>query len=207
MALLDSKEAKNIESPAFLDENKKTKKDSSQIKKKEKVKPSFANISPIVDISNNDFFEMASGEFLEILQITSKDIYSLNPGDLYNDIGNIGDFLIGYQEDLKIVPLNVPLQLEEQKRHLLKKLKQSRVPLHRKILEKRIDEMLFLEKHRTSREYFLFIYNKDEMKLKQRVTQIKNVLARSNPIVSLSVEKKISILFQMANPCTKPITD
>lgn len=192
-------------SSAFLDEQQKVKKDSQQKQKKQKVKASFASIAPIVDISNNEYLEMASGEYLEILQITSKDIYSLNEGDRYNDIDNLGNFFIGYSEDLKIVPLNMPMQLEEQKRHLLKKSKQTTNPLHKKLLEKRISEMIFLEKHRTNREYFLFVYNKDEMKLKQKVNQIKNVLARSNPVTFLSAEKKISILFQMANPNTKPL--
>jgi hypothetical protein len=207
MALLKSKTTQSNTSTAVLDEHKKLTKVQSSTEKKQKVKPSFAAIAPAVDISNNDFIEMASGEYCEILQITSKDIYSLNPSDLYKDIDNLTSFFIGYSEDQKFVPLNIPLQLEVQKRYITKKMKQTNNPLHRKFLENRLQEFKNLERERTNREYFLFVYNKDEQKLMQKVSQIKNVLSRSNPIISISTEKKISILFQMANPCAKPIVD
>ncbi|WEA41779.1 hypothetical protein [Lysinibacillus fusiformis] len=207
MALLNSKTTKTNTSTAVLDEQKKITKGKLSTEKKQKVKPSFVAIAPAVDLSNNEFIEMSSGEYCEILQITSKDIYSLNLPDLYKDIDNLTNFFIGYPEDQKFVPLNIPLQLEVQKRHITKKMKQTNNPLHRKFLENRLQEFKNLERERTNREYFLFIYNKDEQKLMQKVNQIKNALSRSNPIIPISAEKKISILFQMANPCVKPIVD
>lgn len=207
MVLLKSKSNHSNNSTAVLDEQKKITKEKSQYEKKQKVKRSFAEIAPAIDFSNNDFIEMASGEYCEILQITSKDIYSLNSADLYSDIDNLTSFFIGYSDDLKLIPLNIPMQLEEQKRYITKKIKQTKNPLHRQFLENRIREFKNLEKDRTNREYFLFIYNKDEQKLMQKVNQIKNVLSRSNPIIPINTDKKISILFQMANPCVKPISD
>lgn len=194
-------------STAVLDEHKKATKVKASSEKKQRVKPSFAAIAPVVDVTNNDFIEMASGEYCEILQITSKDIYSLNLSDLYSDIDNLASFFIGYSEDKKLIALNIPLQLDEQKRYITKKIKQATNPLHRKLLENRISEFKNLEKDRTNREYFLFLYNKDEQKLMQKVQQVKNVLSRSNPVIPINLNKKISILFQMANPCVKPITD
>ena len=114
MILIDESKIKRnkqlMAGTAVLDEtNVITEK--SRKEKKEKVKPSFANISPVVDITNNDFFEMRSGEYMEIIQIESKDIYSLNESDLNSDIYNLTNFLTAYTEDIKIVPLNIPLTL------------------------------------------------------------------------------------------------
>lgn len=173
--------------------------------KKAAVKSSFAQISPIVDVTNNDFFEMRSGEYMEIIQIESKDIYSLNDTDLSNDIQNLSTFLTAYMEDIKIVPLNIPLNLEKQKRFIHKRLRQNKIAAYQSFLESRLREFDNLEKHRTNREYFIFMYSEEEKKLLEKLHQIKNLLARSNPVTELSLEKKINILFQMFNPNTKPL--
>lgn len=175
--------------------------------KKAAVKSSFAQISPIVDVTNNDFFEMRSGEYMEIIQIESKDIYSLNDADLSNDIQNLSTFLTAYMEDIKIVPLNIPLNLEKQKRFIHKRLRQNKNAAYQSFLESRLREFDNLEKHRTNREYFIFMYAEEEKKLLEKLHQIKNLLARSNPVTELSIEKKINILFQMFNPNTKPLSE
>lgn len=175
--------------------------------KKAAVKSSFAQISPIVDVTNNDFFEMRSGEYMEIIQIESKDIYSLNDADLSNDIQNLSTFLTAYMEDIKIVPLNIPLNLEKQKRFIHKRLRQNQNAAYQSFLESRLREFDNLEKHRTNREYFVFMYSEEEKKLLEKLHQIKNLLSRSNPVTELSLEKKINILFQMFNPNTKPLSE
>ncbi|WNS78831.1 hypothetical protein RRU94_02480 [Domibacillus sp. DTU_2020_1001157_1_SI_ALB_TIR_016] len=175
--------------------------------KKAAVKSSFAQISPVVDVTNNDFFEMRSGEYMEIIQIESKDIYSLNDADLSNDIQNLATFLTAYTEDIKIVPLNIPLNLEKQKSFIYKRLRQNKNTAYQSFLESRLREFDNLEKHRTNREYFIFMYAEEEKKLLEKLHQIKNLLARSNPVTELSIEKKINILFQMFNPNTKPLSE
>lgn len=194
-------------STALLDESKYIPKKGLQQKKKAVVKPSFAAVAPIVDVSNNEFFEMASGEFMEILQIESKDTYSLNASDLNNDVNNLAELFIFISDDIKIVPLNMNMQLETQKRFFIRKINFCKNPLHKKFLELRLAEFEKIEKYRTNREYFMFVYHKDEQKLKQKISNIKSKLSRSNPVNSLTLDKKINILFQMANPCTKPIVD
>lgn len=195
-----------LSSSAVLDEtNLKTEREFKG--KKPVVKSSFGDIVPVIDVTNNDFFEMRSGEYMEIIQITSKDIYSLNASDRNNDISNLANFLLVYTDDIKIVPLNVPMNLEIQKRLIHKKIKQNKNPAYQFFLESRLAEFENLEKHRTNREYFIFIYADDEKKLLEKSYQIKNLLARSNPLVDLSLEKKLNILFQLFNPNTKPLSE
>lgn len=195
-----------LSSSAVLDEtNLKTEREFKE--KKPVVKSSFGDIVPVIDVTNNDFFEMRSGEYMEIIQITSKDIYSLNASDRNNDISNLANFMLVYTDDIKIVPLNVPMNLEIQKRLIHKKIKQNKNPAYQFFLESRLAEFQNLEKHRTNREYFIFIYADDEKKLLEKIYQIKNLLARSNPLVDLSLEKKLNILFQLFNPNTKPLSE
>lgn len=195
---------KNGKSIAILDE--KNVVSEKKIKKsKVKVKSSFADISPIVDITNNDFFEMRSGEYLEIIQIETKDIYSLNSSDLNDDVNNLANFYTAYTSDIKKVPLNVPLNLEEQKDHIYRQIKKCKNQVYKALLENRLEEFQVLEKNRTNREYFIFLYADEEKKLLEKLHQAKMLLSRSNAPIELTAEKKINILNQMFNPNTKPL--
>lgn len=195
---------KNGKSIAILDE--KNVVSEKKIKKsKVKVKSSFADISPIVDITNNDFFEMRSGEYLEIIQIETKDIYSLNSSDLNDDVNNLANFYTAYTSDIKKVPLNVPLNLEEQKDHIYRQIKKCKNQVYKALLENRLEEFQVLEKNRTNREYFIFLYADEEKKLLEKLHQAKMLLSRSNAPIELTTEKKINILNQMFNPNTKPL--
>lgn len=195
---------KKENSTAILDE-KNVISEKKVKDKKAKVKSSFGDISPVVDITNNDFFEMRSGEFLEIIQIETKDIYSLNSSDLNDDVNNLSNFYTAFTSDIKIVPLNVPLNLEDQKDHIYRQIKKCKNAVYKALLEERLKELQVLEQSRTNREYFIFLYADEEKKLLEKLHQAKMLLSRSNPPVVLTVEKKINILFQMFNPNTKPL--
>lgn len=200
------KKNKKGNSTAILDE-KNTVSEKKIKEKKKKVKSSFAEIAPIVDITNNDFFEMRSGEYLEIIQIETKDIYSLNSNDLNDDVNNIANFYTAFTSDIKIVPLNVPLNLEEQKEHIYRQIKRCKNIVYKSLLESRLKELEVLEKNRTNREYFIFLYADEEKKLLEKLHQAKMLLSRSNPAIELSIEKKINILNQIFNPNTKPLSE
>lgn len=198
------KKKKKEKSTAILDE-KNVISERKVKEKKAKVKSSFADISPIVDITNNDFFEMRSGEYLEIVQIETKDIYSLNSSDLNDDVNNLANFYTAFTSDIKIVPLNVPLNLEEQKDHIYRQIKKCKNAVYKALLEDRLKELQVLEQGRTNREYFIFLYADEEKKLLEKLHQAKMLLSRSNAPIELTAEKKINILNQIFNPNTKPL--
>ena len=200
------KKNKRGNSTAILDE-KNTVSEKKTKEKKKKVKSSFAEITPIVDVTNNDFFEMRSGEYMEIIQIETKDIYSLNSNDLNDDVNNIANFYTAFTSDIKIVPLNVPLNLEEQKDHIYRQIKRCKNVVYKSLLESRLKELDVLEDNRTNREYFIFLYADEEKKLLEKLHQAKMLLSRSNPAIELSIEKKTNILNQMFNSNTKPLSE
>lgn len=209
MTLMDEKNIKKKQkgnSLAILDE-KNLLTDKNVKKKKDKVKSSFAEIAPIIDITNNNFYEMRSGEFMEIIQIETKDIYSLNHHDLSDDVNNLTHFLTAYTHDFKIVPLNVPLNLEEQKDYIYKQIKKNKNVAYSSFLENRLKELEVLEQKRTNREYFIFLYADEEKQLIERLHQATMLLNRSNPVIKLSLEKKNNILHQLFNPNTKPLSE
>lgn len=208
MALFEEnkKQHNRKQSTALLDE-RDIVADRKLRSTKKKIMSSFADISPIIDVTDTDFFEMRNGELLEILQITSKDIYSLNESDKDHDIYALAHFFQVYLPAVKFVPLNTPVNLEIPKKNIMRDIRRNQNPYFLPHLEKKLRDLEFLENNRTDREYFLFIYGNDERALLENRAHAKKLMARSNPIIELTLEKKISILYQLANLNSKPLSE
>lgn len=175
--------------------------------KRAKVVSSFADIIPVIDIAEFDFFEMRNGEYMEIVQVTSKDIYSLNESDKDNDIFSLAYLFQAYIPDLKLVPLHTPVNLELQKNNIIRNIRKCKVPVYIQFLEKKLAELEFIEANRTNKEYFFFMYGESVRSLQERKMQLRKLLGRSNPIIDLDISKKINVLYQLSNLNSKPKTD
>lgn len=175
--------------------------------KRKKIVTSFADIIPIIDIVEYDFFEMRNGEFMEIVQVTSKDIYSLNENDKDNDIFSLAYLFQAYIPDIKLVPLHTPVNLELQKNNIIRNIRKCKEPAYIPFLEKKLAELEFIEKNRTNKEYFFFLYADSIKTLLERKSQFKKLFGRSNPIIELELEKKLNVLYQLSNLNSKPKID
>ncbi|WP_098119155.1 hypothetical protein [Bacillus sp. AFS002410] len=184
--------------PAIFDESqiimKKEQKEDKPI-----IKKSIADIIPVIDLTANGFIELRNGEFMEILQLTTKDVYSLNEEDKNLNIYSFAFFLQSYLEDMKIVPLNFPVDTTIQQQHIQRKLERTDNQLYVPFLKKKLEELRFIEKNRTNREYYLFLYSESEFTLKNKAIQVERLLQRTTPISLLSEEKKIAILYKLNN--------
>ncbi len=208
MSIFDEtkKQSRNKSRTALLDERDIAAERKVRNTKK-KVMSSFSDISPIVDITDSEFFEMRNGELMEILQITSKDIYSLNETDKDNDIYSLAHFFQAYLPAVKVIPLNTPVNLEIPKRLIMRDIRRNQNPYYLPHLEKKLKDLEFLENNRTDREYFVFLYGNDEKSMIENKLHARKLMARSNPLIELSLEKKLSILYQLANLNSKPLSD
>lgn len=172
-----------------------------------KIITSFADIFPITDLTEYDSFEMKDGEYMDIIQVTSKDIYSLNDSDKDNDIFSLAYLFQAYISDIKIVPLNTPVNYEIQKNNIMKNIRNAKTKSYIPFLEKKYAELEFLEEHRTNKEYFFFIYADSPKELVEKKTYLRKLLAKSNPLIEVDLQKKINVLYQLSNLNSKPIND
>ncbi|SFD59941.1 hypothetical protein [Bacillus sp. UNCCL81] len=184
--------------PAIFDESQIMMK-KKQNEDKPIIKKSIADIIPVIDLTGNGFIELRNGEFMEILQLTTKDVYSLNEEDKNLNIYSFAFFLQSYLEDMKIVPLNFPVDTTIQQQHIQRKLERTDNQLYVPFLKKKLEELRFIEKNRTNREYYLFLYSESEFTLKNKAIQVERLLQRTTPISLLSEEKKIAILYKLNN--------
>lgn len=198
---------KENEKKGFFQKYKMKKQKRKQMKqekvkeKKEKVLRQTPSILPFLQI-DNDYILMKEG-VMDILQIETKDLYSLNDTDLQVLLLARARFYRSYYEPLKVIALNFPSNTEKQKEYWLKKRGQTDDPLKLQFIDRKLFELDFLEKERTNREFFLFIYAENEQQLEERKQQVLRGMQQSFPLKKLSVEKKKDVLFVLNNQNTK----
>ncbi len=211
MALIDERKYKkrknhgNAASAVMDEKNMMSLKERKE--KRKKIISSFADIVPIIDIVEYDFFEMRNGEYMEIVQVTSKDIYSLNENDKDNDIFSLAYLFQAYIPDIKLIPLHTPVNLELQKNNIIRNIRKCKEPAYIPFLEKKLAELEFIEEHRTNKEYFFYLYADSIKNLLERKSQFKKLFGRSNPIIELELDKKLNVLYQLSNLNSKPKID
>ncbi|BCC15059.1 hypothetical protein BC30048_p2072 (plasmid) [Bacillus cereus] len=188
------KKKKNPKLLSFL--NKKSKNAPPSVKRK------IAEIMSTVDMTESGVFEMKE-EYLEILQIESDDMYSKNEEEKTFIIYNHAYFYQAYQHAIKIVSLNFPCETGRQQLSTQRKLDKCSNPLYEKFLVQKLKELRFLEWGRTNREYYLFVYGKNESVVKDRVQAAKRYLQRSTALLDVDEDKKLEIMFKLHNQNSK----
>lgn len=195
-AFVENKKA-GVSSAIFDERNLLKVQEKKQ--KKVKIKSSISDIIPVVDMTANGYFELRNHEYLEILQLTSKDVYTLNEDDKNRDIYTFAFFLQSYLEDVKLIPLNFPVDTSIQQNFIQRKIERTKNPMFIPFLQKKLQELQFIESYRTNREFYLFIYADSEYNLTNKRNQVERLLQRTCPIIDIEEEKKINILYKLNN--------
>ncbi|MEG0258560.1 MAG: hypothetical protein RR651_01700 [Lysinibacillus sp.] len=174
--------------------NKKKIK-SVRVEKKEHMLRNTPMILPFLEI-HDDYITMKEG-VMDILQITPKDLYSLNEEDMQ------ARFYRSYAADFKEVALNFPSNTEKQKQYWIRKKEKTTDPLRLRFIERKLFELKFLENERTNREFFIFLYAKSPQLLEEEKNQVIRGMRQSFPLETLSIDKKQDVLFMLNNQNSK----
>lgn len=194
-------------------EEKKLLKEKKKLKKKElkeirkedkKVLLTTKELLPFKDADDDDSIITKMGH-IDIFQIDSKDIYSLNEIERKMHIYSFVSFLRGYVYDFKLISMKFPVNTLKQQRFLEKKLKECDNEIYANFLKEKLDQLIFLEENRQNKEFYIMIFIKDT----DNKEEVKGLLLRNQNIAiqlkPLEVEKKLKILFKLNNPNTKLI--
>lgn len=222
-SMADKEEVKPIVVPSYLDQTKKEKgslffkrrtkiiksKEQKELEKREKAKKKregrmlrqTPQVLPFLQI-HDDYILLKKG-VMDILQIDTRDLHSLNEDDLQYLLYGKTRFLRSYYHSYKEVVLNFPSNTEKQKEYWLKKRERTDDPLRLKFIDRKLFEFDFLENERTNREFFLFIYADNRQQLEERRTFVVRGMMTSFPLKKLTKRKKQDILFLLCNQNTK----
>lgn len=202
--IIPSYEEEYTENKPFLNRFpflKKRKKTLDTTEKKKQVLRTTTDLLPFIAIEEN-YIELKEG-FMDILQITSKDLRSLNESDLQVILLADTRFYRSYSTNSKVMALNFPANTEKQKRYWERKKANTTDGLKLRFIERKLFELSFLEKERTNREFFLFIYGQTIHSLEDEKNQVIRAMRQSFPLQELSIDKKQDVLFMLNNQNTK----
>ena len=173
------------EDKAKIKEEKKRKRQENKELKKEnkKVLKTTKDILPFIDLDEDNAFITNTG-YLNIYQIETKDIYSLNDYEMDIQKYNFISFLRNYTSDFKLISMNFPVNTLKQQEYIGKKINEAKSEIVVKLLEEKFEQFSFLESHRFNREFFLMCFSKDKSDV------IKNVIQNQNRAI---VFKEIDI--------------
>lgn len=168
------------------------------------AKASVADIIPIRDMTQDGAFELQQGKgYMDIVQLQSKDIYSPSTQETEYDILMLAKFLQSYAQDIKIVSMNFPVDMQKQLDAINHKIAQNTSPLYERFLLKKREELQFLETHRTNREFYLYIYASSIKQLSEYRNNCRRYLGRVAPMKALPDEKKLDLLYKFHNQNSK----
>ncbi|WP_088051876.1 hypothetical protein [Virgibacillus dakarensis] len=170
-------------------------------KKKEKMLRQTPEILPFVQI-HDDYILLKNG-VMDIFQIQTKNIHALNDADLNYLLMNRTRFLRSYFRSYKEVILNFPANTEAQRTYWLKKRKQTTNPIRLEYIDQKLVEFDFLERDRSNREFFIFVYADDKQELADRKHDAKQGMQQAFPLKELTRSKKKQVLFLLNNQNTK----
>lgn len=174
----------------------------SKGKKTKLIRKSILDILPEREYDkDNKCFRLEDGTYIDILQIQSKDLINASEDEVEYDCLKFAKTYRLYSDDIKILCLNFPCDYGIQKRHLEYKLNSTKNEIFRGQLEKKLQELIWLEKHDTIREYFFMIFADSlEQMEKNRLTIYTNLgKGRGGLIEQISETKKIQVFSRIRN--------
>lgn len=183
----------------FFQKDKTAKK---KVERKSHVLRKTPMIMPFIDITE-EYIVMKKGYFMDIFQITPNDLHSLTDNDITIKLLEKARFYRSSASQHKVVGLNFPANTEKQRLYWERKKEKTTDPLRLRFINRKLFEFDFIERERTNREFFLFIYAESTQILEDEKKQVVRGMRQSFPLQTLSKEKKQDILFIMSNQNSK----
>lgn len=184
-------------------EENKSKKEAARLLKKEKrnspkIRKTVLNKMEEIDVTDNEFIKTKSG-YLNIYQVSGKDVDSLSNYEQEDLIRNFMFFLREFIYDFKIVAMNFPVNTSEQQTYIQKRINRTENELYKIFLNEKLEKLIELEKTKTNIEYYIIIFIDNE-DLSNDV--LNNLIRSTNKDISLSeidLEKKLKVLYKLNN--------
>ena len=148
-------------------------------------------------------FVMKDKSYMDLIQINTKDLVSSSDDEVEYDIMKFAKLYKMYADDLKIVVMNFPCKTGKQQEYFEHKLRETSNAIYQKFLQRKLDELAWLEKNDMMREYYYMIFGKKEADIKSNRDLVFNTIGKGKNGLSqeISKEKKFQICERLNNKC------
>lgn len=153
------------------------------------------------DRLNECFVNEKENLIFDIIKICSKDLVNSSDDEIDYDQYRYTKLYKIYSEDLKIICMNFPCNTQKQQSYLKKKIEKTNNAKMKHWLQRWLDELEWLEKNRTTREYYYMIFSQN---LEEHLSNKNNIFSalqsgRNGLCETISEEEKIQILYKLNN--------
>jgi hypothetical protein len=181
-------------------EAKEARKRNKEISKN--VSKSIKDIYNNIGITDEGAIITKTG-YMNIFQVTGKDINAFSASESTMHIEEFIKFLQIYEDDIKVMIMNFPVNTNIQKNNVMRKLKQTDNEIFKKILNQKLQELADLEINRSNREFYIEVFSKTKQEEIEKRLNITRYNSRLFLINELAFDKKMQILFKLNNQNTK----
>lgn len=177
------------------------KEEGYQMKKGKKVKKSILEKIDVAEYLEEGYYRMKDGTYMNLVQINSKDLINSSADEVEYDCMKFAKLYKLFENDLKLVVLNFPCDTKEQQAYLQRKINATNNQMYRKFLQQKYDELVWLAKNNTTREYYYMVYAKTQEEMQKEMLKLKSTLHLGNDGLLLEIpeEKKHKILYRLYN--------
>ena len=177
------------------------KEEGYQMKKGKKVKKSILEKIDVAEYLEEGYYRMKDGTYMNLVQINSKDLINSSADEVEYDCMKFAKLYKLFENDLKLVVLNFPCDTKEQQAYLQRKINATNNQMYRKFLQQKYDELVWLAKNNTTREYYYMVYAKTQEEMQKEMLTLKSTLHLGNDglLLEISEEKKHKILYRLYN--------
>lgn len=177
------------------------KEEGYQMKKGKKVKKSILEKIDVAEYLEEGYYRMKDGTYMNLVQINSKDLINSSADEVEYDCMKFAKLYKLFENDLKLVVLNFPCDTKEQQAYLQRKINATNNQMYRKFLQQKYDELVWLAKNNTTREYYYMVYAKTQEEMQKEMLTLKSTLHLGNDRLLLEIpeEKKHKILYRLYN--------
>lgn len=177
------------------------KEEGYKMKKGKKVKKSILEKIDVAEYLEEGYYRMKDGTYMNLVQINSKDLINSSADEVEYDCMKFAKLYKLFENDLKLVVLNFPCDTKEQQAYLQRKINATNNQMYRKFLQQKYDELVWLAKNNTTREYYYMVYAKTQEEMQKEMLTLKSTLHLGNDGLLLEIpeEKKYKILYRLYN--------
>lgn len=178
--------------------SKAQKKEESQRKKRIKSASDTLELIPIINYDDiQGCFITKDNKYIDIIQVISKDLTNVGQDVANHDAMIFEKMYKTYGDDIKIIFTNYPTDVSRQIRYFNHRIDNTINPVFLQYLREKKAELEYLEKHRSSREFFIMMFSDSLEKCIKNTNSMKGALGYLAKEVDM--EKKIRILHKLAN--------
>lgn len=153
------------------------------------------------DSENHCFVDSSNNHCFDFIRICSKDLVNASEDEISYDQNRFTKLYKIYADDIKIIAMNFPCSTINQQQYIKKKINGTKNQKRIYWLKKRLAELEWLEKNRTTREYyFMILANGLDTFLADKNHLFSCLHTGKNGMVEeVTFNEKVQILFKMNN--------